>query len=376
MDDETIGDQEPHTTVLKNEYLFKSYLLVKILKSNLKNARQIQEKLLLNLINCLLGKRNEPSEQDLVRMQEIFNCLYLMCSKYYDDFVVDCEDIQMDTVEQKLSKLIDQTDLVVETNFLSSVKKFFRPTVNKILHLLNLKKSGTLSVGSMEKLDNLVLKIIEKLIQVCDHSEHEELQIVLKDIEFLLEFFKNSSQNEPGKHRVRDFVSKSCTTIIGTDLKRKISPIENDRLTNSSSSISILKCKKIRRLSSTSIPSILSSNQISKELISNKRNQSLFYVIKQANNVNKSKDKKVDIVSKLFPLSLSVNKLPGIGKVYANRLKEHKMSSLGDLVQFYESKCARNRTKFSSSIKYMTYMKSDTINKLIRIMQTVIRNKR
>ncbi|RNA16767.1 hypothetical protein BpHYR1_003038 [Brachionus plicatilis] len=372
MENENIADQEPYSTVLKNEYLFKNYLLIKILNSNLKNMRQVQEKFLLKLINCLLGKNGLCSDQELNLMQEIFNCLYLICSKHCSGFAINCEDIDVEIVDQKLSSLIDQIDSA-EPNILSSIKRFLSPTLDKIRNLFNLKKSGSFSAESMQKLDKIVLNIIEKLVLVCESSENFELQIIIKDLDFLLHYHKNVSLEEVGKHH-REFMSKSCTTIIGTDLKRKFSSIESRKVISSSSSTSILRCKRIRRLSSTSIPSVPSENsienQISKELISNKRNQSLFQVINEAKNATKNRDKNYDIVSKLFPLSLSVNKLPGIGKVYANRLKEHKISSLGDLVQFYESKCAKNRTKFTTSIKYMTFMKSDTITKLVRIMQT------
>lgn len=379
MDDENIADQESHSTVLKNEYLFKNYLLVKILNSNIKTMDLVREKILLKLINSLLDKKTKCSDQEeLVQQQEIFNCLYLLCSKYCSGFSLNEQDLDDEIVLEKLNSLIDQRDLVTP-NLLSNIKKILKPTVDKICHIFNLKKGTQFSPELLEKIDNLVVNIIEKLVIICEPSENLELQIVVKDLGFLLDYLRNINLEKSDK-QPKEFRSKSCITIIGTDLKRKISSIEYNRLINSSSSISILKFKKIRRLSNTSIPSISSSNslanQISKELISNKRNQSLFQVINEAKNARKNMKNNIDFVSKLFPLSLSVNKLPGIGKVYAKRLKENKISNLGDLVQLYQIKCDRNKAKFTKSIKYMTFMKADTINKLVRILQTVIKNQR
>lgn len=75
----------------------------------------------------------------------------------------------------------------------------------------------------------------------------------------------------------------------------------------------------------------------------------------------------------LSPLSMTVDKLPGIGKIYAKRLKEKNLSKLEDLVNLYMIKCLRNKTKFENELKYLTFMRQDTIEKLAGLIENIVR---
>lgn len=66
--------------------------------------------------------------------------------------------------------------------------------------------------------------------------------------------------------------------------------------------------------------------------------------------------------------SVSVSKLPGIGRVYAERLKAKSLGTLGDLCALYERTCARDDLRFEHELKQAACMRTDVIRKCVDIV--------
>lgn len=67
---------------------------------------------------------------------------------------------------------------------------------------------------------------------------------------------------------------------------------------------------------------------------------------------------------------MRVDQLPGIGKVYARRLRDKSIYTLGDLRQLLDIKCAGSEAKFESELKNAGIMRTDIIRKCAQIIRT------
>lgn len=69
--------------------------------------------------------------------------------------------------------------------------------------------------------------------------------------------------------------------------------------------------------------------------------------------------------SKLDYTKTRVAKLPGIGPVLAGRLEANSISTLGDLRELFEGKCARSESRFEFELKHLVGMRAHTIRKCL-----------
>ena len=66
---------------------------------------------------------------------------------------------------------------------------------------------------------------------------------------------------------------------------------------------------------------------------------------------------------------MRVNQLPGIGKVYARRLRDKSIYTLGDLKELLDIKCAGNEAKFESELKSAGILRTDVIRNCADIIR-------
>jgi len=100
---------------------------------------------------------------------------------------------------------------------------------------------------------------------------------------------------------------------------------------------------------------------------SNKANKFLSNV--KSINIEKYISIPFDDLLKFHPLTLSVEKLPGIGLTYAQRLKNRKLNTFGNLVDLYQIKCKCSDERFYDQLKELTAMRGDSINKIINLIR-------
>ena len=79
-----------------------------------------------------------------------------------------------------------------------------------------------------------------------------------------------------------------------------------------------------------------------------------------------------DTLFKFQPLALALQKLPGIGPVYASRLRNYNINTFGDFVSFYQKSCKCNADKFHDELKEMAAMKIDSIRKVVDLIRTYL----
>jgi hypothetical protein len=89
----------------------------------------------------------------------------------------------------------------------------------------------------------------------------------------------------------------------------------------------------------------------------------------KSTNVEKHISMPFDDLLKFHPLTLAIEKLPGIGVTYAHRLQNYKIKTFGDLIDFYQIKCKCNDQKFTDHLKQMTLMKIDSISKILNLIK-------
>ena len=71
-------------------------------------------------------------------------------------------------------------------------------------------------------------------------------------------------------------------------------------------------------------------------------------------------------------LQLTIDNLPGIGKVYTTRLNEKNVNVFGDLIHLFNNKCERNVELFSMELKSLAKMRADSINRLVLLIQSYL----
>lgn len=413
--------------LINNNYLFKSYLLIKLLKYKTPKLNQhelvyeqLEDKLLVKIIDICL--ENASSKEYTCILKRIFLHLYEEYLKQDTRFILKSKtsftNIQnSDEFLNELPDLIDQikTNLKQPTtsqfdkcvsylDFLplklrtliqgllnskailnNLIKSILETNANsKIFHLLG----GLIGVNDtnslvqvyepmfdkkyQNKLDNLILNILSKVLSLaksefemdCYLNEQDmcrdNFKRLLDDMQKLIESNRNCLVY-PGRIKYKVFNSKSLDSLEEKESKRKLEPVESDSL------VDLTKFKRIRRVSSSSLPvdsflpeSSSSSSSSYESLISNYEDLN-----------NKQHKLKLDLLKS--PLTYPVHTLPGIGKIYAERLKERKIYKVGDLVSFYEKKCECNKQKFENELKSIAFMRQDSMTKLIDFIETLIR---
>lgn len=190
--------------------------------------------------------------------------------------------------------------------------------------------------------------------------------------------------------------SKSKTSLR-LPSKRKSSLVEYLAL-NKSSSSTIIKRPKYKidyetlSLSTSnsgvaSTPSTTSQDDAEDYITYSKESSAAYYTnpIELCHDYNrlfetKSKvnDKNISIPFESYiqfsPLQLPVNKVPGIGIVYAARLKSNGIGKFGDLVDLYQIKCENNFAKFHTELKSLASIRSDSIYKISDIIENYLKN--
>lgn len=152
-------------------------------------------------------------------------------------------------------------------------------------------------------------------------------------------------------------------------------------LSSSSSSLSSFKsgffrARKLRRISESS--SLIYIDNLTNN-ISNDKNyvsslastESFKSIISKNDNATNNSYKKMSVVDNIFknsPLRLPVEKLPGIGRAYSLRLKQNKIFYLEDIINFYEIECKSDRTDFKNRLKSLAFMRINSINKLLNLI--------
>jgi len=81
----------------------------------------------------------------------------------------------------------------------------------------------------------------------------------------------------------------------------------------------------------------------------------------------------IELTKKYSMRLISINKMPGIGPTYSERLKNSNLEKFGDLVDFYEIKCRKNEQIFEQKLKEIASIKGNSVKKLLEAIQNYLK---
>jgi hypothetical protein len=314
-----------------NKYLFKSYLLVEMLNRTEINdcLRDKLTLLMIDLSAILIQIKKEQSVYQVnlteKKNREILKKLYFLL-------------LNNNNTNDSNNTATDLTDLCrqIETNF-DLIKKEeeednYNPSgyLNKIWNMFTFRKvidKNNDENNNIKLSDKMRLSLL-KLIENVSLNLIRELNIV-----------------DYGKI-ITDFKDEKCIQKLYNRIIRindVIKKQENHHLNTSSSGL---------KRSASSSTCLLLIHEPSKK-------------IKQSSSI--------ELTKKYSMRLISINKMPGIGPTYSERLKNSNLEKFGDLVDFYEIKCRKNEQIFEQKLKEIASIKGNSVKKLLEAIQNYLK---
>lgn len=317
-----------------NKYLFQSYLLTVI--QRLKDEHQsnlldnLLEKLTLKLIDLssiLIDNKKTKSIYRITRKdcenKEILKQVTSILKKSINE-----------SNEQELLESIDQLQTVYvfqsqETTKPNLIRSFFSYIKHKFI-------SYPIENKPIEKYSLMMLKLIESiaadLIAELNIAEHETILIKSDDINYLTQLYDKISRIDDKLNENEQINTSFLNQILAENNLDSCQKRTRSRSTSQTSDSSVEVYKKIR-----------SESESSTESVQSVRNKTM--------------------------LKMSVKKLPGVGHIYAERLKEKNINNFSDLIYLYEINCHRDDLIFENKLKSLASIKSNSIKQIIEIIK-------
>ena len=383
--------------ILSNKCLIKSYLMVQILK--LKKDLLDDQAAILNSLGLKLS----------MKLIDLCTSLKSQINSDYTSLAGDNEDLKQiffnlnQYVEKKLSP-IESKDMFaqlfkssnsLETNFVfeetaeQSSKRFgyfltpFFKYMQNFIEKRNEQLNRNLSViFSMRQtslahedintnLNKILLKILNSFLQNAsvELNIHNRVEpnntepVYLDELESLMKKIVNIerlSENSlacPTLNVNRYVKSRSCLSIAQQNyrrIKRKYSNLELNSSPN-------------RTVSCHDSPMSVSSSFFF-------RNKRIRRISESCCSVNESLSLRNPNTKRQLELALyqPLNKLPGIGRIYAKRLSQHNLLLFADLIDMYRVECNLNDALFQHKLKKIASIRFDSMQKITRIIHNYL----
>lgn len=311
-----------------NKYLFKSYLLVEMLNRTEINdcLRDKLTLLMIDLSAILIQIKKEQSvyqvNQTEKKNREILKKLYLLLliNNNNDSNNTDLIDVcrQIETNFNITKKEEDNSN---PSGYLNKIWNMF--TFRKVIdknndenNNNNIKLSDKMRLSLLKLIENISLNLIKEL-NIVDYGK---INTDFKDEKCIQKLYNRII-------RINDVIKKQENQLntSSSGLKR-----------SASSSTCLLihePSKKIKQIESSSI----------------------------------------ELTKKYSMRLISINKMPGIGPTYSERLKNSNLEKFGDLVDFYEIKCRKNEQLFEQKLKEIASIKGNSVKKLLEAIQNYLK---
>ena len=383
--------------ILSNKCLIKSYLMVQILK--LKKDLLDDQAAILNSLGLKLS----------MKLIDLCTSLKSQINSDYTSLAGDNEDLKQiffnldQYVEKKLSP-IESKDMFaqlfklsnsLETNFVfeetaeQSSKRFgyfltpFFKYMQNFIEKRNEQLNRNLSViFSMRQtslahedintnLNKILLKILNSFLQNAsvELNIHNRVEpnntepVYLDELESLMKKIVNIerlSENSlacPTLNVNRYVKSRSCLSIAQQNyrrIKRKYSNLE-------------LHSSPNRTASCHDSPMSVSSSFFF-------RNKRIRRISESCCSVNESLSLRNPNMKRQLESALyqPLNKLPGIGRIYAKRLSQHNLLLFADLIDMYRVECNLNDALFQHKLKKIASIRFDSMQKITRIIHNYL----
>jgi hypothetical protein len=443
--------------VVKNSPLLKSYLLVNMIQSNEKAKHDIYEtvlvdKLLLKIVELLLensedGNEAEENETLTCDYEPLYNYIfiyfYILTEAEHSGSLSVAYGKDQSEFKAIIERLNNSTKIEIEnlqksqqpsTGFFGSLVKKLGGFFNKQTVSTSIDYSTYQQIFDSEvlaQLNQIVFKIIEKLVAVSQSKLLEQDELTLPDSDKLkseifelsrlvslsknnskatrspqlskrklqssksdgsltVQFKESSSSIDVRSKRARGLVNRvSVLTLLSDeDPGDKIDKSENEfESTENATENNVPSLVVLSDDSSLSGQELESGDEDDNEEEYSENNdeedsEKNYESEENANSLSKIKSMKSTgsggdgegLWGKFSPLSISVLKLPGIGVTYAQRLRDKKVNKLGDLVRLYEVNCQSNVETFRTELKENFNMRMDSANKLVNLVRSYLDN--
>ena len=393
--------------ISSNKCLIKSYLIVQILKLKKDSVGLFDEqaailnslglKISMKLIDLCTGLNDRQKTRinsnctSLAGDNDDLKRIFSNLNHYVEKELNPIESKEIFAQLFKLSNSLETNFMFEETAeqspkrfgyFLTPFFKYMHKFIEKRNEALNRNLAAFFSIKQTSQahedinkdLNKILLKILNSFFQnacaelnthqkslLYDRGLTEATNTYLDELESLLKKIvsieRMMSENSlvPSSLVNRFVKSRSCLSIAQQNyrrIKRKYSNLELNSSCNkkaschdsamSVSSSFFFRNKRIRRISESccSVNESLSSPNMKRRL-----------------------------ESALFQ---PLNKVPGIGRIYAKRLSQHNMSLFGDLIHMYRVECNLNDALFQHKLKKIASIRFDSIQKITRIIHNYL----
>lgn len=318
-----------------NKYLFKNYLLTELLNLKFKSKliNSLNEKLLLKLLDLSATIIENNKTKTIYKVGLEQDELYDLMKKIF--LILNKTDVETDLVG--LEELISQikTKYVFTFNSISENDSYLKQIWNKLW----LTKESDENETAKKRLRLSILKLIESKL----HDRISELNL-----------------NEQRVVCVKLDEPKCLEQLLNSICKLEEEELANDNLSDSSSKDeSFLRQILARNNNNKRKFDTHEFVTPSDELINHKR-------------VCFSTDSSEPFETEANESSMryaQVEELPGVGPIYAKRLKENSFTTLGDLTDLYVIKCKRNDLLFEKTLKSLVLLKSLPVKKILEIIK-------